>query len=78
MLAGVLSKIGVLQRVLAKVLFLLFSFKDTSVGTLASTPQSTPILGAPPQAFSGPILGFSQFRPVSQTRKFPKEVHNFQ
>ena len=38
-----LSKIGVLQRVLAKVFFLLFSFIETSVGTLASTPRSTPI-----------------------------------
>ena len=61
MLAGVLFKIGVLRKVLAKVLFLLFSFMDTSVGTLASTPQSTPILGSTPQEFSGAILGVFPF-----------------
>ena len=40
------TKIGVLWRVLAKVFFLFFSFIDTSVGTLESTPQTTPILVA--------------------------------
>ena len=66
------SALGVLRKVLAKLLFLFFSFMDTSVGTLASTPQSNPILESTSRCILGSYFGFSHFRPVSQARKFPK------
>ena len=66
MLVGGLPKIGVLWGVLARVPM------EVSMKDLREHSLEHPDFGEhPPRAFSGAILGFSRFRPVSQARKFP-------
>ena len=52
------------SRVLVKVLFLSFSFLDTSVGTLTSTLQSTPGSGQPLWNLKCPHFGSQSVPPV--------------
>ena len=61
MLTGFLSKIAVLQRVLAKVLFPLFAFIDTSVGHPREHFSEHPDFGERPREHSRELFGVLPF-----------------